>query len=71
MREQIGNAALYFNPNSINDIADKIELLWTKDDLCERLKQNGLERNKIWNQIQFNEKVLESINKTLKQIYVS
>lgn len=71
MREQIGNAALYFNPNSINDIADKIELLWTKDDLCERLKQNGLERNKIWNQTQFNEKVLESINKTLKQIYVS
>ena len=32
-REQCRNSALYFNPNEINQIADKIKDIWLNDEL--------------------------------------
>lgn len=54
MREQLGNAAIYFNPLSVQEIASVIELLWNDDTLCSELSKKGLERSKNWNQNQFS-----------------
>lgn len=54
MKEQMGDAALYFNPSSHQDIASVIELLWRDDALCSELSMKGNERSRNWSQIQFN-----------------
>lgn len=33
MPEQMGDAALYSDPNNVNDIAEKIYIIWTDDKL--------------------------------------
>ena len=37
MPEQVGDAGLFFNPESVEDIADKIRLIWTDDSLRKEL----------------------------------
>ncbi|MDE6844902.1 MAG: glycosyltransferase family 4 protein [Lachnospiraceae bacterium] len=62
MPEQAGDAALYFNPESVDEIADCMEKLWTDDELCARLISNGaIQRNK-WGIEQFHEKLKEIMN---------
>ncbi len=39
MREQLGDAALYFNPASVAEIAQTMERLWQDDSLCQELSQ--------------------------------
>jgi glycosyltransferase involved in cell wall biosynthesis len=64
MSEQVGDAALLFDPNSVKEIADAVYQLWTDDHLCRRLSEKGLERVKIWGPVQFAEK-LEMILRTV------
>jgi len=64
MREQLGDAALYFDPSSIADISEAIRKIWTDDDLCRELSQRGLQHHRQWNQHHFNDRfrfILESI----------
>ncbi len=42
IREQLGDAALYFNPASISEIKNAMKLLWLDDSVCKKLSQRGL-----------------------------
>jgi glycosyltransferase involved in cell wall biosynthesis len=57
MPEQVGDAGLFFDPNSTEQIADAIYKLWTDDNLVEILKQKGIAKNKQWGQKQFSERL--------------
>ena len=64
MREQLGEAALYFNPSSTLDIALAIRTIWTDDGLCRKLSQRGFQHHRQWNQNHFNDRlriILETI----------
>ena len=63
-REQMREAALYFNPSSHQEIAAAIKQLWEDDHLCEKLSQFGFLRSKQWNHSHFNKrlrKILEGV----------
>jgi glycosyltransferase involved in cell wall biosynthesis len=63
MKEQLGDAVLYFNPNSIEEIAQTIKRLWEDDELCNELRRKGKERIQRHNtQEIFNKNVLSIIN---------
>ena len=53
MRDQLGDAALYFDPRSESDIASAIERLWNDEALCEALRVRGRARLAAWGQTQF------------------
>jgi glycosyltransferase involved in cell wall biosynthesis len=57
MPEQCGNAALYFNPNSMEEMRDQMIRLWNDDRLYEQLSRCGLERTKAWAQPQFEKRL--------------
>lgn len=57
MPEQLGDAALYFNPFSVKEIASVIESLWKDDDLCNKLAKNGLHLASKLTQENFNNKL--------------
>lgn len=42
--EVVGDAGIYFNPDSAEDIAEKIYQLWKDEDLRKRLVNRGFER---------------------------
>jgi len=56
MPEQVGDAGLLFDPNSIEEIAMIVSRLWTDDRLCEALAKKGIKRAEYWGQPQFNER---------------
>lgn len=53
--EQVGEAALLFDPSDVSAIKECIKRLWMDDDLCEKLKQKGYEQSKKWGPVQFKE----------------
>lgn len=55
MPEQLGDSALWFDPKSVDQIAQRIEQLWTNDALCALLSQRGKQRASLWGAPQFNE----------------
>lgn len=57
MPEQVGDAGLLFDPNSIEEIAMIVSRLWTDDMLCEALAKKGIKRAEQWGQPQFNERL--------------
>lgn len=57
MPEQLGEAALYFDPYSVDGIAEIIERLWVDDSLCARLAHLGFIKSKNWNQTHFNDRL--------------
>jgi glycosyltransferase involved in cell wall biosynthesis len=62
MPEQLGDAALYFNPASVEEISQVIERLWTDDDLCRELARRGLSRASKWTQAHFTQRLSEIIS---------
>lgn len=62
MPEQVGDAALLFDPASVSSIADAIGRLATDDALCERLSSAGKLRSAQWGQAQFNARFLEILH---------
>jgi len=66
MVEQLGDSALYFDPSSIDEIANVIEKIWTDDILCIELKKRGLIRSSQWNQVRFNERLYTIIRNILR-----
>ncbi len=63
MPEQLGDAALYFDPRSVEEIADIIKKLWLNDDLCRELSEKGREWSKKWGPNQFSRLLEEIIKK--------
>jgi glycosyltransferase involved in cell wall biosynthesis len=57
MPEQVGDAALLFDPDSVDDLAASIRKLWVDDALCARLAAAGKERIANWGQEQFNQRL--------------
>jgi glycosyltransferase involved in cell wall biosynthesis len=62
--EQVGDAGLLFDPHNIEDMAEKIYIVWTNAKLRESLVQKGYERVKdltIENYAKQWEKILEEV----------
>lgn len=60
--EQVGDAALLFNPDSVEEIAQSIKKLWLDDELCQLLKRKGKEQAKRWGQKEFTQNLLRYID---------
>ncbi len=56
--EQVGDAALLFDPASVEEIAACVKELWQNDETCERLREAGKRRAGAWGQEQFKERLL-------------
>ena len=54
MPEQVGDAALLFDPHNVDELADVLECLWTDDNLCLQLKSKGFEQIKKFTADKFN-----------------
>jgi glycosyltransferase involved in cell wall biosynthesis len=61
MPEQVGDAALLFNPDSVKEIADCIKRLWVDDKLCAQLSERGKRRAANWDQRHFNERLMDIV----------
>lgn len=46
--EVCGNAAIYFDPLRVEDIADKLTLIASDKKLCERLRKDGQDRSRLF-----------------------
>jgi glycosyltransferase involved in cell wall biosynthesis len=68
MRQQMGDAALYFDPSSVGEIADVMERLWKDDPLCINLIHCGKALLDRWNQGPFNERFLEIIERVIGRV---
>lgn len=66
MREQVEDAALFFNPNSIDEIANAIEILWIKHKKREELITKGFAKSKEWDQQKFSLRLKNIIEKVIK-----
>lgn len=63
MPEQVGDAGLFFNPDSPEEIADCIKKIWTDEELREHMIKKGYQRIGNWNKKHFKHrvsKILES-----------
>lgn len=67
MKEQVGDAALLFDPQNVNEIADVIEKLWLDDDLCNDLILKGKKRIQRYSQDIFNRRLKEILNIVLQK----
>lgn len=65
MPEQLGDAALYFDPRSIESMAAILERLWTDDGICETLKNNGGKRLAAWNPATFAQRLRQILDRLL------
>ena len=62
MSEQLGDAALLFDPESVDEIASNLERLWVDDGLCAQLVEKGREHARNWGQKEFNLRFREIID---------
>jgi glycosyltransferase involved in cell wall biosynthesis len=68
MPEQVGEAGLLFNPNNIDDMTEKIYMIWTDEGLRKELVRKGFERIKdmtLENYAKQWEKIIETAYKNL------
>ncbi|WP_244471872.1 glycosyltransferase family 4 protein [Rhizobium phaseoli] len=68
MREQCGDAALYFAPQSIKEIQGAMNRLWEDEDLHTSLIKKGLERASLWKQEDFDRRLKVILGRVLDQI---
>lgn len=66
MPEQVGDAALLFDPNSVDEIAEAIFRLATDEALRDRLAGAGRIQAARWGQAQFNARVNEIVETVLQ-----
>lgn len=65
MPEQLGDAALYFDPHSEKSIAEAIIALWNDDDICQALKASCVNRMASWNEKAFAFRLREILSKLI------
>lgn len=63
MPEQVGDAALLFDPTSVGEIARQVEKLWTDDALCSQLAERGRLRAGRFGQTAFNARFKEILDR--------
>ena len=68
MREQCGDAALYFAPQSVEEIQSAMNRLWEDEDLHSSLIKKGLERASLWKQEDFDRRLKVILGRVLDQI---
>ena len=61
MPEQLGEAALLFDPSSVDEIGEAMHRLWTDDALCGELRTKGLQHNARWTQAEFTDRLREIV----------
>jgi glycosyltransferase involved in cell wall biosynthesis len=64
--EQVGDAALLFNPESADEIANCIRQIWNDDELCRELSRRGRQRAEKWSKRRFQGRLKEIIDNVLK-----
>lgn len=69
--EQVGDAALLFDPSSVDEIYDCMRRLWVDDDLCRELSTKGREHARQWGPPQFRQRLKEIIEELTRQAPVS
>ncbi len=62
MKEQLQDAALFFDPRDVDSMADSIKKIWTNDDLCKKLIEKGKEKAASWGQNEFDFRLKEIID---------
>lgn len=63
--EQVGDAALLFDPNSADEIYDALVKLWTDDALCLDLARRGRDHSTSWSRPQFRDRFREIVEAVL------
>ena len=64
-REQLGDAALFFDPRSVDQIRDCLVRLWADDALCAELGARGRRHAENWGPLQFNARLAEIISRLI------
>jgi len=59
--DQVGDAAILFDPKSSDEIANAMERLWTDDELCSCLIEKGKERARAWGPAQFSSRLQDIV----------
>lgn len=59
--DQVGDAALLFDPGSVDQIFDCLERLWTNDALCADLVKKGRLHAAAWGPEQFRDRLLQIV----------
>ncbi len=67
MPDQLGDAALYFDPKQPSSIAQAIETLWTSQQQRDELRAKGQDRIRRWGPEQFETAFLEILKGVLDQ----
>jgi glycosyltransferase involved in cell wall biosynthesis len=62
MPEQLGDAGLYFDPLSVQDIADKIRRVWNDDALVVRMAEEGRVRTAAAGPAAFRQRLMDLLN---------
>ncbi len=65
MPEQTKGAALLFNPESVEEMADIMAKLWEDNDLCRELSKRGKMVSAEWTQVHFNNYFGEILSEVL------
>ncbi len=60
--EQVGDAALLFDPSSVDEIHDALVRLWTDEGLCAELAARGREHSRRWGRPQFRVRVRQIVD---------
>lgn len=66
MPEQVGEAALLVDPKSPNDIADKINVVWTSESIRTQLIENGRIQISKYGQDDFSKKLNNYVRQVVK-----
>ena len=62
---QLGDAALLFDPNSVEELHDCLVRLWRDDSLCASLAEKGRERSRAWGPQQFAGRFAEIVGRLI------
>lgn len=65
MPDRVGDAALVFHQDSVQQMADCMRRLWREDDLCSELSKKGQIKASSWAQSHFNECLIKIISKMI------
>ena len=66
MPEQSGDAALYFDPKSVVEMAERITQVWNDDILAADMTAKGLERSRYYGQAEFSQRLVGVVNDLFK-----
>jgi glycosyltransferase involved in cell wall biosynthesis len=62
MREQVGDAGLFFDPKSVPEITSAILRLWNDDALCDELSRRSALAAARWGMREFSTRLLEIVD---------